>query len=263
MEVPDMPINRNDCKTDLKSEICNGLARLGILQGDTLLVHSSLKSLSSERIDASLVLEAFLGFLSKQGTLLMPSLSYMTVTRSAPLFSLNETPSCVGALTEAFRTFQGTVRSLHPTHSVCANGKHACDMTENHFKDTTPVGPNSPFSLLPDYHGKILFLGCGITPNTSMHGVEEIVTTPYLMNKEKTRFILKDGNGKTCEVYHSTHNFEGYEQRYDRITDYLEDGNYKEGNILEARCCVINAKPLWTKGAEALKINPYVFVDRI
>jgi len=258
-----MLINRNVCESDLKNEICNGLDRLGIQQGDTLLVHSSLKSLSYERIDADLVLEALLGFLTKQGTLLMPSLSYITVNSSAPNFLLNGTPSCVGALTEAFRAFQGTVRSLHPTHSVCANGKYAYELTEAHFKDTTPVGPNSPFSLLPNYDGKILFIGCGITPNTSMHGVEEAVSTPYLMNKEKTRFILRDRNGKTSEVHHYTHDFKGYVQRYDRIIDYLEESDYKEGNIMEARSCVINSKSLWIKGSQTLKINPYTFVDRI
>ncbi|MHB1455177.1 MAG: AAC(3) family N-acetyltransferase [Saccharofermentanales bacterium] len=250
-------------KSGIKDEIIGGLRRLDIRPDDTLLVHSSLRSLSSARTDAVFVLEALLDFLAEHGTVLMPALSYMTVTKDSPEFSLNGTPSCVGALTEAFRVSGGTVRSLHPTHSVCASGRNARQITENHFKDTSPVGRNSPFSLLPEYNGKILFIGCGITPNTSMHGVEEVVSAPYLMNPDKTRFVLKDGDGRTFEVYHSTHDFKGFEQRYDRIADYLEACDHKTGRIMEANCHVIKARPLWTKGVEALKADPYVFVDRI
>lgn len=248
---------------DIKNMISVGLTKKDVKPGDVVLVHSSLKSLSANRIEAKDVIEALLNHLTEEGTLLMPALSYMTVNENNPEFSINDTPSCVGKLTEVFRTKPGILRSLHPTHSVCAKGKYAKEITKFHFKDTTPVGKHSPFSLLPEYDGKLLFLGCGLRPNTSMHGVEELVNAPYTLKPTKTKFIVKDAFGKTSEVLHHTHNFDGYVQRYDRLVSFLNDKDYKKGKIMDAECFVINSKALWEKGAEALKLDPFVFVDKL
>ncbi|MDQ1002777.1 aminoglycoside N3'-acetyltransferase [Neobacillus niacini] len=42
-----------------------------------------------------------------------------------PRFYVNDSPSCVGLLTELFRKRPSIVRSWYPTHSVAALGKEA------------------------------------------------------------------------------------------------------------------------------------------
>ncbi|MFP6646122.1 MAG: AAC(3) family N-acetyltransferase, partial [Candidatus Latescibacterota bacterium] len=43
-----------------------------------------------------------------------------------------------------------------------------------------------PLRKLRDLGGQLLFLGCGLRPNTSMHGVEELVEPPYLFGDDIT-----------------------------------------------------------------------------
>ena len=94
------------------------LQELGVKNGDNLLVHSSLRSLGKVEGGAETVIRGMLEALGGEGTLLFPALSYVAVNAANPVFDVRNTPSCVGALPEYFRTRPGTVRSLHPTHSM-------------------------------------------------------------------------------------------------------------------------------------------------
>lgn len=73
-----------------------GFEALGIRSGDTLLVHSSLKSL--EGASPADVIEALLALLGPEGTLMFPTLSYLHSNRNNPVFDVRRTPSNVGAI---------------------------------------------------------------------------------------------------------------------------------------------------------------------
>ncbi len=243
--------------------LIDDIRRLGINARDTLLIHSSLRSLGKLEEDANSVIEAFLEVLGGQGTLLMPTLTYEYVTVENPVFSSHYTKACVGALPEAFRAYPGSIRSLHPTHSVCANGKNAKQLTVRHIEDATPVGPYSPFRLLREYGGKVLMLGCGLRPNTSMHGVEELVVPPYLFLEEQTEYMLVDAQSNILCKRYTHHNFKGVAQRYDRMEQLLSPDELKKGTILNAECSLLDARALWLKGEQQLRKDPLFFVDRI
>ncbi|MCL2398107.1 MAG: AAC(3) family N-acetyltransferase [Defluviitaleaceae bacterium] len=239
-------------------KIIADLHALGVGPDDTLLVHSSLKSMGYVEGGAKTVIKALIKALSN-GTLLFPGLSYETVTKDNPHFSVNETPSCVGIIPETFRKYPGVVRSVHPTHSVCAIGVHAEEITKNHAQDTTPIGPNSPFRLLCKYGGKILMLGCGLRPNTFMHGVEEAAGVPYLLQKDPIKMHITDNDGNTTQALHYRHNFSDYTQRYDRITECY---NVTQGRILEADAYIIDAAKLWDAASKKMAQDPWFFVDK-
>ncbi|HHV50557.1 MAG TPA: AAC(3) family N-acetyltransferase [Clostridiales bacterium] len=235
---------------------------MGLWRGEVLLVHSSMSSLGffvEGGYDA--VIDAFLEVLGDTGTLLFPALSYATVTREFPVFSLKGTPCCIGKLPEAFRKRPGVIRSLHPTHSVCAVGRLAKEITMNHGMDTTPVGPNSPFRRLYEFGGRILMLGCGLRPNTFMHGVEEIAEVPYLLSPLPVEYecILPDGS--KIKTTHLRHGFNGLIQRYDRVLNILEPGDFVEGYVGKAHCYLLDTKPLMEKSLLKLKDDPFYFVD--
>jgi aminoglycoside 3-N-acetyltransferase len=188
----------------------------------------------------------------------MPGLSYLQVPHI--LHDTNTTPTCVGYLTEYFRTRPGTLRSLHPTHSVCGVGYRVHEMLDSHQKDSTPCGPNSPFNKLFYVHGKILMVGCGLRPNTSMHAVEEYVRPPYLFGAP-TVYTITDAQGNTFEKTYTRHNFKGYIQRYDRVEIILGDDGLKTGRIGNADSYLLDCECLLPKALEKLRQDPFYFVD--
>ena len=246
----------------LRKRVFEDLEKMNIVPEDTLLIHASYKALEEPSLTAIAFLKLLVNYLHT-GTLLFPALSYKFVTPQNPCFDNRKTASCVGYLSEVFRTQLNAVRSNHPTHSVCALGKEAVSLTHLHHKDETPCGKNSPFTLLPQYNGKILMLGCNLKPNTFMHSVEEVIQPNYLFGK-KINYTLIDDKGTYSEKEYLTHGFESYVQRYDRVIDLNDPKAFiKEGSLLNAKCYVLNARELRDHAVEKMNRDATFFVDKI
>lgn len=238
------------------------LEELGLLPGDTVLVHASFSSLKSDGISPQEILEWFLAYLGEEGTLCMPALSYKYVNKQNPCFDQRLTGSCVGILPETFRLMPGVRRSLHPTHSVCAVGKHTTALLEKHHLDQTPCGKHSPFSLLPELGGKILMLGCGLNTNTSMHAIEEQVEPPYVFGEPFMNKLIDTENQLTEKIY-IPHGFDGWEHVYQRVSDLPDTTWMKKGPVLAAESFLIDAQGLWRDVKTKLAEDELFFVDRI
>jgi aminoglycoside 3-N-acetyltransferase len=206
------------------------------------------------------VVESLLVALGREGTLLFPALSFGAVTKENPAFDVDATPSCVGYLPEYFRTRSGVLRSVHPTHSCCAAGKRALEITRDHYLDATPVGAHSPFRKLRDWGGKILFIGCGTRPNTSMHGVEELIKPDYLFG-DVQEYALRAGDELRSKTYR-THGFSGIQQRYDRLETLLPHGCITYGKLLAADSVLMDARAAWEKALGALKRDDHYFIEK-
>ena len=76
-------------------KICKDLHALGVRAGDTILVHSSLKSLGPVPGGAETVIQGLLKALGDDGTLLFPAFSFSTVNLKNPVFDVKNSPSCV------------------------------------------------------------------------------------------------------------------------------------------------------------------------
>ena len=249
----------NEEKTQM--QIAHDLMALGVRKSGVLLVHASLRSLGKVPGGAETVVCGLLRALGENGTLLMPALSYTYTGVNNPIFDLLHTPSCVGALPEYFRTRTGTIRSVHPTHSVCGVGQKAESLLKEHYLDTTPCGEHSPFYRLREVRGQILFLGCGMRPNTSMHAVEELVQPPYLLGGPVDyRIILAPGKEMSMRV--KRHNFGIWGQRYDRLGPLLDEDGLKRGKVLAATVDLVDCEQMWEKALLALKKDPFFFVEK-
>jgi aminoglycoside 3-N-acetyltransferase len=245
----------------MKEQFKRDLKKLGVNAGSNLLIHASLKSLGPIPKDLQFIIQGIQEVIGEEGTLLMPALSYASVDESNPVFDLLKTPCCVGALPEYFRTYPGVVRSIHPTHSVSCLGKHQHLFTASHQEDKTPCGKHSPFHLLPKYNGKILMLGCGLHPNTSMHAIEEVANVSYLL-KESIDYDIIEPENKVHKMSVRRHNFHGYyKQRYDRLEGLLHDGIANRGKVLQADCYLIDAKSMWDIALSTLEQDPLYFVE--
>jgi aminoglycoside 3-N-acetyltransferase len=248
----------SDDHVDCRQAIAADLRELGVRAGDTILVHSSFKSLGPVPGGIETVVQGFLLAVGSEGTLLMPTLSW--ALRPPEVFDVRLTPSNVGAIPEYFRTRDGTTRSLHPTHSVCAVGRRTHELLDDHRLDGTPCGRHSPFHKLVETSGKIMMLGCGLGANTAMHALEEYVEPPYLYGAT-CRYTLRDAAGNTWEQEYKTHGFAGYAQRYDRVAELDTVSFLRRGQVLQASTFVLDAPRLRSAVLRKLEQDPCFFVQ--
>lgn len=236
------------------------LRALGVREDDTLLMHSSFKSLGWEKGATPTEALEVLKLAVAKGTLMLPALSYDLVGKENPFFSVNDTPCCIGILPETFRKMDGVYRSACATHSVSVWGKDAKQIAEAQLADDTPVGPHSPFAEVRRRGGKILMLGCGLEPCTTMHGVEELSQPDYLFDGDVVYTVtLADGSKTTHRL--KRHGFAHTIQRYDRIEQILSPDELKCGKVCGATAWLIDAASLWKKADEVLRKDPHAFVD--
>lgn len=231
-----------------KDEIVVGLQELGIQPGIVLMVHSSLSALGEVEGGANTVIEALLEVLGPEGTLLMPAMSGDVV------FDLDESRVNVGLIPETFRHWPGVIRSLHPTHSVCALGPQAQYLIEGHIDEPTAIGPGSPWGKLANMpNGYVLLMGVDQDRNTLLHYPEDIVDAPYLSTIERE---YKDPSGgeirlkQLCRFPGPHRDFIGL----DRL--FLEGEAMRVGQVGTAVCRLMHAGQTVELELSALRADP-------
>jgi len=244
------------------SNIQEQLYNLGISPGDVILMHSSMKALGPGITPEGFLLE-LMSALTGDGTLLLPALTYESVTPEKPYFSATKSEPCVGILPRTFMRMDGVIRSMHPTHSVCARGAKAELMTRNHILDNTPVGLHSPFMLLPENEGKLLFVGDVLHACTMIHGIEEVVDAPYTLSEDMTLYTLEDSFGNIKEKNYYRHDFKNWELEYTRIRDILTYPDIRTGVVCAATCTLIDAIKLKTAVLKRFQEDIYAFVSPV
>ena len=177
------------------------LERAEVPHDGVLVVHSAIATLSRQGFRAEAIIEALLDYLSK-GTLVMPTMTWRTVTPDQPIWDEMSTPSHTGVLTEIFRTRYATARSIHPTHSVAARGTDAKRLVARHHLDDTPVSANSPYGLMRDDPAYVFLLGVGLESCTAIHlPEEELAPELYLRPAEQIElYQCRDRQGLTRGV---------------------------------------------------------------
>lgn len=176
-------------KTDLTREF----TALGVHPGDTLLVHSSYKSLGGVDGGPQTVIDALLEVLTPDGTLIMPNFNF-DFCKGTP-WDVRETPSHMGAITELVRKDPRAERVFHPIYSFAVIGKHAQFLTADRY--TSSYGKNSVFGKLRELNGKIMVIGLRYNDSmTFFHHVEEMEGVDYRYMKSFTGEVT-DWDGST------------------------------------------------------------------
>lgn len=154
------------------------LAELGVVPGDTVLVHSSFDAFEGFQGKASDVVQVLQASIGPAGLLMMPTMGFtgsaIELARSKVVFDVRRTPSRMGMLSELFRRTPGVLRSAHPTHPIACWGAGATSAIEGHHLCGTPCGRGSPFDVLSQKQGKIVLLGTDISVLTFYHYLEEL-----------------------------------------------------------------------------------------
>lgn len=168
------------------------LLRMGVPRDGVLVVHSAIARLSRQGFHAEAMIETFLDHMSG-GTLVMPTMTWRSVTPERPFWDERNTPSETGVMTEIFRTCYASRRSIHPTHSVAACGLSADELVAGHHLDDTPISANSPYGLMRSHRSYVLAIGVGLETCTAIHLAEETIAPDVYL-----RPLNRD------EVYHCT-----------------------------------------------------------
>ncbi len=219
--------------------LVKALREIGVSEGGLLLVHSSLSKLGYVPGGAITVIGALREVLGKEGTLVMPAHTWEWMNKGLRVFDARSTPGCVGALPEVFRKLPGTLRSLHPTHSVCAAGPLAQWLCEGHETSDTPCGEGTPYAKLLEKDGQILFLGATLESNTSFHTMEAVCDFPHLLRPGAESFELIALDGKTQKRAITQH-LEGIGRRYDDMEEPLaKAGVARRGSAGEAKMLLL------------------------
>lgn len=220
------------------------LATLGITNGDTLLVHTSLSSIGFVSGGAQTIIDVLRETLGDDGTVVMPS---QNANLMAPMYweyppvnaewwddIMNDTApynkeitptSGMGQVAELFRTLPSVMRSDHPLYSFTAYGKHAqhilSEQSLNYsFSATSPLG-----KLYALEDAKVLLIGVDFEANTALHLAEYdlgrqpmIRQAPIEKNGEKLWVDIEDIN---LNIYDD---FLVVEEKYAQ----MENGSYQK-----------------------------------
>jgi aminoglycoside 3-N-acetyltransferase len=186
--VTDSPPTRSSLATDLTA--------LDLRDGDTVIVHSSLRAVGWVPGGRVAVAQALLDVLGTAGTLVVPTQTmensdpkhwsrppvpeawWPVIREHMPAFDPAVWPSRgIGALAEAIRTWPGAVRSNHPQASFAAVGARADELMATHELDSQ-LGEASPLAALERVGARVLLLGVGFGVCTAFHLAEYRVPMP-------------------------------------------------------------------------------------
>ena len=170
-----------------KNDILSAFRSLGMKNGSTLMVHTSLSKIGYVCGGAQSVIEALTETVGEDGTVMMPTQSWKNldpedgvhwevgeedwqiIRENWPAYDKRITPTnTMGAVAEMFRSWRGTVRSDHPARSLAAWGRHAEYLVADH--DLSNIfGDGSPIGKLYELDGEVLLIGVDHDKNTSLH----------------------------------------------------------------------------------------------
>lgn len=247
-------------KEDLKKH----LQIMGLKGDETILIHSSMKSIGNVVNGADTVLDAWMEYFEK-GLLLLPTHTWKTINENNPVYDFQNTPSCVGILTNLFLKREGVIRSLHPTHSMAGYGAGAKEYLAGEEYCNTPCTPGGCYDRLKDCNGKILLVGVGHERNTYIHSVEEVLNVPNRLSlmPMKLQIVMPDKSIKTAYVRkHYNKNQPHISEDFVKLNvAFLECGAAKQVKFGNADCLLCDAKKIFEVVRYVIAPEPECIVE--
>ena len=189
------------------ADVAAALRECGLTTGDACFLQAAMSAFGGFDEGPDTVIAGVQEVVGADGLITMPTYSSRGPTieylAGDPVFDVRETPSRLGAISEAFRLRAGTHRSLHPTHSVCASGRGAEEIVAGHHLAEAPFGPGTPVVRIPERDALQIFFGCGPGPLTMYHPFECTRTPPFPLDVFANRVFhvrCRDADGNEIRV---------------------------------------------------------------
>ena len=211
-----------------KEVLIHNFSQLGIRQGDTLLVHTSLSSVGYVVGGEETLYYALREVIGNEGTIVVPSQTveisdpaswqyppvpeeWHDVIRDAmPAYSKELSYSkAMGAFSQFIGILPDSIRTNHPMYSFTEIGEKATEIIGQDSFDF-PFGDKSPLGRMYSIGAKVLMIGTDFETNTSLHLAENRLNREVI--HEKSKILTENG-----EKWISFKNIE-----LDIYDDYLE-----------------------------------------
>ncbi len=245
-----------------KNQLAEQFNEMGLSPNASLLVHSSMKSIGEVEGGAETVLDVLCEGLNS-GLLVMPTHTWDTIIEENSTYDFRTEPSCTGILGTLLLKRPGAIRSLHPTHSVAAYGKDAEKFVEGEHLCQSPCPREGVMGKLLDRHGKVLFIGCPLSKNTFIHGVEEWAGVSHRLSEPILRnIVMRDGRVFFTAVARHSAPIPDVSLNYAKLEQpFLELGIAKEFRFGDARCVLCDCDGMTLLVSEMLILQPDLFLD--
>lgn len=187
-------------------ELTEGFQRIGLREGDSVMMHASLGSFGTVDGGAAMVLHRLLGVIGKEGTLMMPTFTYVTThgnthdnhskpgcwcegreDRHLPFIPELQPDKKIGEIAQRLCSWPSSRRSRHPAYSFVAVGSRTDELVREH----PLMNPLQPIKKMQKYNPYVLMIGVGLDSSTAIHLAEELKTPTKFVKKRTLTFTSK------------------------------------------------------------------------
>jgi aminoglycoside 3-N-acetyltransferase len=238
--------------------LAESLRVVGLASGDSVIVHSSFRSIGMVDGGPETVIDSLLDAIAPVGNLMLPTFNY-TANIAQPHFDPAVTPCLTGVIPELGRKRPDAVRSLQPTHSVVVIGPDADELTRDHMAYRA-VGLGSPIDRLAKMGGKVLLLGVGHTSSTTVHVGEEYAGVPkegWTEVRPYAKVLMPDGSIGEYQIDTSTSCSTGFDS-----VEYAlrRSGHIRDGYVGRARVKLMLGRDVIDRVREMIAEKPDVLM---
>ncbi|MEX2319531.1 MAG: AAC(3) family N-acetyltransferase [Bauldia sp.] len=257
------------------ADLLADLRRLGVRDGDLLMVHASLRKIGPVEGGATGVLDALDAAVGSNGALLMilgavvdhEWVNQRPEAERAALLA-NEAPYDplaspvlpeVGYLAEAFRMRPGTIVTDNPSGRFAARGGRAAELLRDAPWDDY-YGPGSPLDRLCRAGGRVLRLGANPDTTTVLHYAEYLADVPGKRRVRRHYRVTGPNGPETRSVECLDDEFgivdwDGDDYFALILKAYLDEGRGLHGRVGNADAKLIEAKDIVDFGARWMSEN--------
>lgn len=232
------------------------MKKMGMGKGSVVCVHSSMKEFYNFKGTAEELIEAILLEIGQDGTLMMPAFpSKDLVKKEDYIFDKLNDKTGAGYLAESFRKFPGVKRSINVQHSVCAIGKYADFLLNDHHRCHDCWDNDSPWMRLCELNGLVFNLGLPRSyMGTFHHCIESLLQFehPYWAQffQYKKKYKYYDDNRNILE-YETYETGEIDRRTYKRkVTKYFTKDDWEIQRISNLEVKVYKTKSCFPKMVE-------------
>lgn len=217
------------------NDLLAGFRQTSVKPGDTIIVHTSYKSLGGVEGGADTVIDVMRELVGEGGTVLFPAFNFQSWTETH-YFDVLETPSKMGMITELARLRADAKRTPHPIYSFSVWGARADEFAA--AEDAEAYGPRSAFAVFHKSNGTIVSIGLDFNNTFSMHHyIEYNVGCDYRRVKEFSGIYVGYDRVPRVKMYSM------FVRKSDRVKTYivpamnelLVDGCIKEVQVGAAK----------------------------
>jgi aminoglycoside 3-N-acetyltransferase len=162
--------------TVTRQDIEKALGEIGLVRGDLVIVHSSLKSFGRVEGGPEAVIDAALNVVGPKGTVVFPT---FTGGRGFATGQKLDDVVYTGVITKTARKRDDFVKSFHPLYSICAKGPMAAELCEINDRYIFPSAQYKFLHIMGLRGGKAVLMGCDHNSNSSVHLIEEFGDFEY------------------------------------------------------------------------------------